>query len=68
MEKDIILNGKNFGHKEGDFGTDEMIATIKECFVDAGLNYMSIKPFGKYMEPENVREWVKYLADNKIYL
>ncbi len=67
MKKDIILNGKNFGNKEADFGKDEILAAIKERYVDGGLNYMSIKPFGKYMEPENVREWVKYLAENKIY-
>ena len=67
MNKDIILNGKNFGHLEAAFGKEEMLAAIKERYIDAELNFIKIKPEGKYMEPESVREWVKYLADNKIY-
>ena len=42
MNKDIILNGKNFGNLEAAFGKEEILAAIKERYVDGGLNYMSI--------------------------
>lgn len=65
MEKDLILSGANFG--EAGFNKDTMIAEIKRVCIDGGFNFLSIRSRGEYMEPDQVVEWVKYLAENKIY-
>lgn len=65
MKKDLILNGANIG--EMSFDKDNMIAEIKSRCVDGGFNFLSIRPRGTYIEQESILDWVKYLAENKIY-
>ncbi len=65
MERDLILNGINIG--ETGFDKERVLVEIKERCIDAGYNFVSIRPRGEYIPQESFIEWAKYLAENKIY-
>ncbi len=65
MKGDVILNGVHIG--EHRFVPDEIIGEIKERCIDAGFNFVSLRPRGDVFDQKYFIDWASYLAENKIY-
>ncbi|MBE6964655.1 MAG: hypothetical protein E7441_01315 [Ruminococcaceae bacterium] len=66
MKESLILNGVHIG--EHGFDPDKIIDDIKERAIDAGFNYVILRPGKrKIFEQKYFIEWAKYLAENQIY-
>ena len=69
MEKDIILHGVHIG--EHSFESDKIIDEINERCIKPGFNFVTLRlgsPLRNDEIPQqNLIDWAKYLAENKIY-